>query len=365
MTVGGATVEFEKIRKTYGDFVAVDDFTLTTEPGEFVTLLGPSGSGKTTVLNMLAGFTDATAGDIRVNGQSVLSVPTEKRNVGMVFQHYSLFPHMSVLDNVAFPLRMRSVARAEARDRALKALAMVQLESTADRMPDQLSGGQKQRVAFARGVVFEPPVLLMDEPLGALDLKLREAMQLELKQIHKTVGCTIIFVTHDQSEALTLSDRIVVMRDGRIEQVDTPNRIYDRPANKFVAEFIGQTNFFALESEPSTGAGNLPELGSSIPLPESIDARAGGDWWVSVRPEKILRIAEGAERGINFDAAIDEALFLGNEVHYQASLPGGRQLQFREQRGPDTPLLARQAAVRLGFDYSDAIPVADTHPASA
>lgn len=362
MAATSATVEFDKVRKSYGDVLAADDFSLVTEPGEFVTFLGPSGSGKTTVLNMLAGFIEASGGDIRVNGKSVIDVPTEKRNVGMVFQHYSLFPHMRVIDNVAFPLRMRKVPREDARRRALDALRMVRLEEMAERMPDQLSGGQKQRVAFARAVVFEPPVLLMDEPLGALDLKLREAMQVELKQYHQEIGCTIIFVTHDQTEALTMSERIVVMREGRIEQVDTPNRIYDHPTNRFVAEFVGQTNLFKLEADGKR-KGALAGLGLSIPLPGKIKVAAGERWFLSVRPEKIHRIKVPTKVQAAFDVEIEEALFLGNEVHYSANLINGHSLFFREQRGPKTQPLSRGDKARLGFNHDDAVPVIDNAPA--
>jgi putative spermidine/putrescine transport system ATP-binding protein len=217
MATKGSSIEFRSVRKTYGSFVALEDFSMTVAPGEFMTLLGPSGSGKTTALNCLAGFIDIGDGDILIDGVSIARVPTEKRGIGMVFQNYSLFPHRSVMGNVAFPLEMRGMARDEVRRRSLAALEMVRLDGLADRMPHELSGGQKQRVAFARAVVFEPSVLLMDEPLGALDLKLRETLQLEIKQYQRQIGCTVIYVTHDQGEALTLSDRLAVMDKGVIQ----------------------------------------------------------------------------------------------------------------------------------------------------
>jgi putative spermidine/putrescine transport system ATP-binding protein len=215
----GARILFSSIRKVYRRDVALSSFSLAVEAGEFVTLLGPSGSGKTTALNILAGFTAASGGTLEVDGKSILDLPPEKREIGMVFQGYSLFPHMTVAQNVAFPLALRRVAKSEIARRVGEALEMVRLGSFGARMPNELSGGQRQRVAFARAVVFRPRVLLMDEPLGALDLKLREAMQLEIKRYHAELGCTVIFVTHDQGEALALSDRIAVMTDGEIAQV--------------------------------------------------------------------------------------------------------------------------------------------------
>ncbi|MEY8838423.1 ABC transporter ATP-binding protein, partial [Cribrihabitans sp. XS_ASV171] len=217
--MAGGEISFRKVCKRYGAVEALADFSLEIGAGEFMTFLGPSGSGKSTALNALAGFSDVTEGDILIDGKSVLDLPPEKRNVGMVFQGYSLFPHMTVAENVAFPLKLRRHGRAEIARKVEEVLGMVQLGDLAGRMPSELSGGQRQRVAFARAVVFEPPVLLMDEPLGALDLKLRQSMQVEIKKYHAQLGCTIVFVTHDQGEALALSDRIAVLSDGRIAQV--------------------------------------------------------------------------------------------------------------------------------------------------
>jgi putative spermidine/putrescine transport system ATP-binding protein len=351
----GGSVGFERVVKRYGDAPALVDFNLEIEPGEFVTLLGPSGSGKTTALNILAGFTGLSAGDVKIGGRSVTELPPERRNVGMVFQSFSLFPHMSVFDNVAFPLRLRRIGRAEIRRRAMEVLEMVRLDDLASRKPNELSGGQRQRVAFARAVVFEPPVLLMDEPLSALDLKLREAMQLEIRRYHSEIGCTIVFVTHDQTEALTLSDRIAVMCDGRIVQVDTPERVYDRPTSRFVAEFIGQTNLLSLTPAANGGA-----------WIEAIDAigphfATGGVTAISLRPEKLRRApAEPSEPGfIAFDAVVDEPLFLGEVVQYSVRVPSGRTLLFKERRGDARSALKKNEAVRLGFRPEDAVPISE------
>ncbi len=340
--------------KNYGSTIALADFSLDVSPGEFVTLLGPSGSGKTTALNVLAGFTDLSGGDVLIDGRSVAPLPPERRNLGMVFQHFSLFPHMSVFDNVAFPLRLRREPRDQVRVRVMDALAMVRLSELAGRMPSALSGGERQRVAVARAVVFRPPVLLMDEPLSALDLKLRGALQLELRQLHSEIGCTILFVTHDQNEALTLSDRIAVMRDGRVVQVDTPDAMYDRPRTRFVADFIGHTNI--LELTPAGGRrARIVDLDVEIDSPEALSAPV-----LSVRPEKLRRVDGHVLSGqvIAFDATIDEPLFLGDTVHYTARLAHGRTLHFREHRGGERGILRRGDAVRLGFRLEDAILVA-------
>lgn len=342
----GAELKFDRLTKRYGAVTALDRFSLTVAAGEFVTLLGPSGSGKTTALNILAGFTPATSGDVRIAGNPVLELPPERRNIGMVFQSYSLFPHLSVFENVAFPLRLRGVRKAELETRVSAALAMVQLGDFAKRMPNELSGGQRQRVAFARAVVFEPPVLLMDEPLAALDLKLREQMQLEIRRYHQELGCTIIFVTHDQGEALTLSDRVAVMRDGRIAQIGAPQDIYDRPQSQYVAEFIGTTNLFVLANDGRA----VPELGVSLP-------RKAADGLLSVRPEKI-RPATSGPTDVTFDAALAEVVFQGDHILYAARLPSGRKIDFQVHRGPGVETLSRGDTVTLGFDLDDSVSVA-------
>src|SRR5512132_1690651 len=243
--------------------MALDTLTLEVEQGEFVTLLGPSGSGKTTTLMMIAGFEEPTAGEILVSGEPVVHRPAYRRNIGVVFQSYALFPHMTVAANVAYPLRMRNVGRDEIRRRVAAALDLVQLVALGGRYPGQLSGGQQQRVALARALVFEPPLLLMDEPLGALDKKLREDLQLEIKRIQREVGVSVIYVTHDQSEALTMSDRIAIMRGGRLEQYAAAEELYERPATRFVAEFVGEATLLPARVESADAGGAVLVLGAS------------------------------------------------------------------------------------------------------
>jgi putative spermidine/putrescine transport system ATP-binding protein len=236
-------VQLKGVQKTYdGETLVVRDLNLDVQEGEFLTMLGPSGSGKTTTLMMLAGFETATHGEIFMDGKPINRLAPEDRNIGMVFQSYALFPHMSVAENVAFPLTVRGVPKAKLGERVIKALAMVGLKGFEDRRPAQLSGGQQQRVAVARALVFEPKLVLMDEPLSALDKQLREQMQYEIKQLHHRLGVTVVYVTHDQGEALTMSDRVAVFNNGVIQQLDSPNRLYEHPANAFVASFIGENN---------------------------------------------------------------------------------------------------------------------------
>ncbi|HEX9967705.1 MAG TPA: ABC transporter ATP-binding protein [Solirubrobacterales bacterium] len=243
----GAGLRVEGAVKRFGEVVALDGVSVDVRPGEFLTLLGPSGSGKTTMLNAIAGFADLSEGEIYLDGAPVAPIPTHKRNVGVIFQSYALFPHMTATANVAYPLKQRGLSREERDRRVAEALHLVGLGDIGHRYPRELSGGQQQRVAFARAIVFNPRLLLMDEPLGALDRKLRESLQREIKTIHRDLGITFVYVTHDQSEALALSDRIAVFRQGRIEQIGTPEELYERPANRFVAEFMGESNILAGE----------------------------------------------------------------------------------------------------------------------
>ncbi len=251
-----ALIEFDHLRKVYaGSTVpAVDDLNLHVQAGEFITLLGPSGSGKTTTLMLLAGFEAPTSGAIRLDGRPIETLPPHQRGMGVVFQSYSLFPHMTVAQNVAFPLSVRKTSAATIRDKVSTALAKVQLQHLAERKPQQLSGGQQQRVALARALVFEPRVVLMDEPLSALDKKLREEMQLEIRRLHRELGVTMVYVTHDQSEAMTLSDRVAVFNHGRIEQLASPQQLYDAPANPFVAGFVGDNNMLGRPRRGQRGA---------------------------------------------------------------------------------------------------------------
>ncbi len=287
----GARIQFDGVSKRYGQLAALDEINLTIEAGEFFTLLGPSGSGKSTLLALIAGFDQLSSGSILVDGQKADGVPPHRRGFGVVFQNYALFPHLTVEENVAYPLRARRLPAPEIRDRVSQALQQVRLDGLGRRYPRQLSGGQQQRVAMARAIIFRPRVLLMDEPLGALDRKLRVDLQVELKQLHRDLGSTIVFVSHDQEEALALSDRIAVLRGGRIEQVDTPSGLYRRPATPFVAGFVGESNFFEGVVRRSAVAG--VELAQGIQVPAGIDAMAdGAPVTLSVRPEQVSLLPE-------------------------------------------------------------------------
>jgi putative spermidine/putrescine transport system ATP-binding protein len=299
-TVGMALIEFEHVRKVYADAAppAVDDLNLHIQAGEFLTLLGPSGSGKTTTLMLLAGFERPTSGHIRLDGKPIEALPPHKRNMGVVFQSYSLFPHMTVAQNVAFPLSVRKVVADEARTRVAAALAKVHLRDLSQRRPQQLSGGQQQRVALARALVFEPRLVLMDEPLSALDKKLREEMQLEIRRLHRELGVTMVYVTHDQHEAMTLSDRVAVFNQGRVEQLATPKLLYDAPANPFVAGFLGDNNMIdaAVESGSAGAAVQLRAADGSALRARggpSFGQQRGAAATLCVRPEA-LRIAGDA-----------------------------------------------------------------------
>jgi putative spermidine/putrescine transport system ATP-binding protein len=281
----GASLKLDRLTKRFGSVLAVDGVSLEIPSGSFVTFLGPSGSGKTTTLNLIAGFLEPDAGEIFFDGRPVSHTPTHKRHLGMVFQNYALFPHMTVFDNVAFPLRMRAKLGASQLARAVHGtLALVHLAGLEGRYPRQLSGGQQQRVAMARALVSNPRLLLMDEPLGALDKKLRERMQVEMKAIHRTVGTTFLYVTHDQGEALAMSDVIVVMRDGRVEQVGAPRELYEAPASEFVADFLGSANLFAGRVTSRAGDRLTIELGGGT----LVQARAPGDAIGVGAPVKVL-----------------------------------------------------------------------------
>ena len=305
-------VRILNLHKAYGDVVAVKDVTIEVKPGEFLALLGPSGSGKTTLLMAVAGFDFPDSGRIEIGGQDVTWMPPHKRDLGMVFQRYTLFPHMSVLDNIAFPLRMRKVGRAAREERARAALATVQLEGYGDRTPAQLSGGQQQRIALARAIVYNPKVLLMDEPLSALDKKLREEMQVEIKHLQRELGISVIFVTHDQTEALTMADRIAVLNFGELQQVGAPKELYERPASAFVAGFIGETNFWRARAKADTSAGEETEVeldgGDTARVLATQAFRRDQAVQIAIRPEHV-RLAPDASGLI---ATIDDAIYAGS-----------------------------------------------------
>jgi putative spermidine/putrescine transport system ATP-binding protein len=318
-------VKFIGVEKSYdGRVLAVHDLTLDVAQGEFLTLLGPSGSGKTTTLNMLAGFERPTRGEILLGGKPVERLPPYERNIGMVFQNYALFPHMSVGDNVAFPLSVRRMRRAEIAERVRRALAMVRLEALADRRPGQLSGGQQQRIALARALVFEPSLVLMDEPLGALDKKLREQMQIEIKLLHDRLGLTVIYVTHDQSEALTMSDRIAVFQDGRVVQQGTPDLLYSEPCDAFVAGFIGENNMLSGVVEAIDNGGVRVAISGALRVIATPIGRLepGGPALVSVRPESI-RFASAFESAENLcQATITNRIYFGDHQRLLTDIDG-------------------------------------------
>ncbi|MBB4122049.1 ABC transporter ATP-binding protein [Martelella radicis] len=315
-------VVIRDVEKNYGAFRALDKVSLDIEPGEFVTLLGPSGSGKTTLLNVLAGFTRPDSGSVRMDGTEFLTLPPHKRNLGMVFQSYALFPHMTVIKNVGYPLKLRKVARPEIERRAREALDVVKMGHLADREISALSGGQRQRVALARAMVFEPKILLMDEPLSALDKNLREHMQIELKRLHDQLGTTTVYVTHDQREALTMSDRIAVINHGQLAQYDTPSRLYDHPANRFVAEFIGESGFLPVK----VGA-NGPSLFGE-PVVARDPWRGGDQAWLLLRPER-MAWSEPAGPANRVVATVCDVLYQGDSFLLSLELPDGVAIDVR------------------------------------
>jgi spermidine/putrescine transport system ATP-binding protein len=332
----GVAVELSGVTKRFGEFVAVDDLTLEIYEGEFFSLLGPSGCGKTTTLRMIAGFEEPTEGEISVAGEPMRGVPPYRRPVNTVFQSYAIFPHLNVFDNVAFGLRRAGVKGEELRQRVTEACAMVQLEGFEKRKPNMLSGGQQQRVALARALVNRPKVLLLDEPLGALDLKLRKEMQLELKSLQHEVGITFVYVTHDQEEALTMSDRIAVMNEGEVQQVADPTTLYELPRNRFVANFIGQTNVFAgtVESVNGDRVTLRTRAGTRIEAVtrEEIEVEVGAQAQATVRPEKFRFGSEGDNVS---NAEIRQIVYLGVSTQYIAELPDGGTLVLYQQNVHD------------------------------
>jgi putative spermidine/putrescine transport system ATP-binding protein len=329
-------LQIQRLRKTYDDVVAIDNVTLDIKKGEFMTFLGPSGSGKSTTLYIVAGFQEPTEGRVLLDGKPLLSVAPNKRNIGMVFQRYTLFPHLTVGENVAFPLRVRRRPDAEIKAKVEKMLGLVHLSEFRDRMPAQLSGGQQQRVAIARALAYDPPVLLMDEPLSALDKKLREEIQLELRRIHQETGVTILYVTHDQEEALRLSDRIAVFNKGRIEQCGTGEELYANPASKFVANFIGNSNFLPVRvtsSSADRSSGVFPN-GHSVATLGNATLAAGDDGTLMVRPEQMRIRALGASNGsAGLPVTVRDITYLGDAMHYAVATPWEQEISVRMPAG--------------------------------
>ena len=325
----GVAVELSAVTKRFGEFVAVENLSLDIYEGEFFSLLGPSGCGKTTTLRMIAGFEEPTEGGISVGGDPMRGVPPYRRPVNTVFQSYAIFPHLNVFDNVAFGLRRSGVRGEELRKRVTDACEMVQLSGFEKRKPSMLSGGQQQRVALARALVNRPEVLLLDEPLGALDLKLRKEMQLYLKNLQHEVGITFIYVTHDQEEALTMSDRIAVINEGRVQQVADPPTLYERPENRFVADFIGQTNVFSGTVESvSDGRATLRTVSGEKVEATAREIEVGEDAHAAVRPEKIRFGSEGDNTST---VRIRQIVYLGVSTQYIAELPDGEKLVLYQQ----------------------------------
>ena len=320
-----AFVEFRNVQKSYdGETLVVKDFNLAIARGEFVTMLGPSGSGKTTCLMMLAGFEPATHGEILLGGKPINDVPPHKRGIGMVFQNYALFPHMSVAENLAFPLMVRKIPAAEIEQKVSRALEMVELPEFGKRRPAQLSGGQQQRVAVARALVFDPELILMDEPLGALDKQLREQMQYEIKHLHETLGITMVYVTHDQSEALTMSDRIAVFNDGVVQQLATPSELYEKPENAFVASFIGENNRLngtVSSVEGSVCVVDLDGGGTVRAAKVNVDG-VGARASLSIRPERIELAPESGSMANEFRGRIEDLIYLGDHIRVRMSVAG-------------------------------------------
>ncbi len=333
-------VEFRAVTKRFGSLTAVDGVSLRVQQGEFLSLLGPSGCGKTTSLRMIAGFEQPDEGEILIAGVDAVGTPPYRRNVNTVFQQYALFPHMSVLDNVAYGLKQRKVGKADRYTKARQVLELVRLTGREKHRPAMLSGGQQQRVALARALVMDPRVLLLDEPLGALDLKLRKEMQIELKRIQNEVGITFIYVTHDQEEALSMSDRVAVMSNGRIEQLDEPRTIYDRPLTPFVADFIGDMNFFDGDVVEAADGGYAATIGSGVVVRGRGHAVRGTRVRLGVRPERMVAVPGSPNGSANTSGAeVITKMYLGDQIQIVARLVTGADVIVREQRASADPAL--------------------------
>jgi putative spermidine/putrescine transport system ATP-binding protein len=334
------------VSKVYDGSVALQPLELKVHSGELLALLGPSGSGKTTLLQIICGLTEPSGGRLILDGRDETDNPVNKRDVGVVFQNYALFPHLTVRENVSFPLRMRRTEASELRGNVEKTLAMVGLADFGDRFPQELSGGQQQRVALARCLVYQPSLILMDESLSALDRKLRESMRIEIKRLHRETGATIIFVTHDQEEALALADRICLMNNGRIEQLGTPEDIYERPENVFVADFIGASNILRGYIVPN---GGMQTDDGILPLPDGCTARAGENGALVVRPEKIVLCPEDHAF---VSGHVTESIYAGSETKLIVQLPSGALMTVRRRAG--LPAVAIGENVSLKWDEKQA-----------
>ncbi len=350
-----AFVRFEKVQKSYdGETLVVKDLNLEIARGEFLTMLGPSGSGKTTCLMMLAGFETATHGKIELGGVSINHIPPHKRGIGMVFQNYALFPHMTVGENLAFPLEVRKQAKGDIEASVKKALGMVQMDEFLNRRPAQLSGGQMQRVALARALVFEPELVLMDEPLGALDKQLREHMQYEIKHIHESLGVTVVYVTHDQSEALTMSDRIAVFNDGVIQQLSSPDMLYESPQNSFVAQFIGENNKLDGVVKEINGSDCRVELSNgTVVNADKVNVKNVGDkTLLSLRPERV-EINPPKTMDDILEGKIEELIYLGDHIRVRMNVAGNADFIAKVRNSGSTIKLEEGQLINVGWAAKD------------
>ncbi|MDK3071626.1 ABC transporter ATP-binding protein [Sedimentitalea sp. JM2-8] len=348
-----AFVEFERVQKSYdGENLVVKDLNLIMPKGEFLTMLGPSGSGKTTCLMMLAGFETATHGDIRLDGVSINNIPPHKRGIGMVFQNYALFPHMTVAENLSFPLEVRKLGKAERETKVKRALDMVQMGAFGGRRPAQLSGGQQQRIALARALVFEAELVLMDEPLGALDKQLREHMQFEIKRIADDLGITVVYVTHDQTEALTMSDRVAVFDDGRIQQLAPPDKLYEEPENSFVAQFIGENNTLEGVVKEIKGDTALVRLddGELIDCKPVNVSEPGERTRVSIRPERVEYNKDRLREGVHtLKAEVLEFIYMGDIFRTRLRVAGNEDFIIKTRNAPDQDRLQPGTQIEIGW----------------
>jgi putative spermidine/putrescine transport system ATP-binding protein len=342
------------LRKEYGSSVAIDDVSLDIEGGEFLTLLGASGSGKTTTLMAIAGFVSPTRGQVLIDGVDQTVIPTYRRDIGMVFQHYALFPHLNVERNIAFPLQMRRIARSEVADRVGRALDLVRLKGFGSRFPKELSGGQQQRVALARALVYEPSILLLDEPLGALDQNLRVEMQLEIRRIQTVLNITTISVTHDQNEAITMSDRIAVMRAGRIEQIGTPHEIYEQPRTRYVSEFMGSTNFISASVENGRV---VTQSGKTCPIPDSARFASDQAVEIAIRPERIIFKRYCTDQEATLPATVETVVYQGSSWRIQVVLDSGEKLISIVPTGDERTSLTVGQRVNVDWEPASAWPI--------
>ena len=349
-------VSFKGVQKSYdGESLVVKNLNLDISAGEFLTMLGPSGSGKTTCLMMLAGFETATHGDIELGGRPINNIPPHKRGIGMVFQNYALFPHMTVGENLAFPLNVRNMPKAEVEEKVRSVLDMVQMLAFVDRKPAQLSGGQQQRIALARALVFSPELVLMDEPLGALDKQLREHMQYEIKHIHENLGVTVVYVTHDQSEALTMSNRIAVFDDGVIQQLADPVTLYEKPENSFVAQFIGENNqMVGTVKSVSKGIATIKlDSGAEVKALAVNIGGVGSRTTLSVRPERCVVLTKKSATVSRLDAKIEELIYLGDHIRCRMNVAGDDQFIMKVPNTSGQLGLEIGAALQIGWQNKD------------